>query len=515
MAGSSGTGGDRDVIPAGLFRNKYIPHATYNQPVLSLPFFRYPTILKMPLSLGKMAVLTGVQSLFISAGTAQQVPIFPLEHSQGYKFDPLLHLPGISPYFDAVGSGLKHRAPRGCNVTAASYLVRHAAIYANDDDYEKYMEPFLSKLNSTFNSTTEVRQGWTGPLAFFDQWKDPIDDPANQLEEITPQGHADARKVGKHLLSRYPTLIPTTKKIYADKKSRTQDTAAAFAEVFPQDVEIVKINLEIEFHAQVPHKACKAFTKEPGSKELATFTKHYTLPIITRLQKYSPVELESSDIMGLQQYCGYESAITGIRSPICAVFTDDEWMSYEYAWDLKYSYMVGHGNPLSPYLGFPWLNVTSNLMSKFHTPHHYGGASVNPEIPDDDGQRFFISFTHREVPPFIATALGLFNSSNAEAEEFPSHRINWSRAWKMAELIPFLGHVGLEKLTCEDPMGQIPQGLEYVRIIANSSPRPIPACQDGPGASCSFDAFTELIKQGMETYGDFDKVCKNKGKKDG
>lgn len=22
------------------------------------------------------------------------------EHTQGYKFDPLLHLPGISPYFD-------------------------------------------------------------------------------------------------------------------------------------------------------------------------------------------------------------------------------------------------------------------------------------------------------------------------------------------------------------------------------------------------------------------------------
>jgi hypothetical protein len=57
----------------------------------------------------------------------QQAPINAEEHSQGYKFDPLLHLPGTSPYFDAVGFGLKHKAPDGCNVTAASYIVRHGA----------------------------------------------------------------------------------------------------------------------------------------------------------------------------------------------------------------------------------------------------------------------------------------------------------------------------------------------------------------------------------------------------
>jgi hypothetical protein len=67
---------------------------------------------------------------FFSSQSQQQSPIGVQEHSQGYKFDPLLHLPGTSPYFDAVGFGLKHKAPVGCNVTAASYIVRHGAIYA-------------------------------------------------------------------------------------------------------------------------------------------------------------------------------------------------------------------------------------------------------------------------------------------------------------------------------------------------------------------------------------------------
>lgn len=180
-------------------------------------------------------------------------------------------------------------------------------------------------------------------------------------------------------------------------------------------------------------------------------------------------------------------------------------MAYEYAWDLKYQYMVGHGNPLSPYLGFPWLNVTATLFSKFHDPNHTAAAS-SLEDEADDGQRFFLSFTHREVPPFLATALGLFNSSSSTAEDMPTNAINFRRSWKMAELIPFLGHVGIEKMTCDASSGAI-DGTEFVRIIANTAPRPIPKCQDGPGASCEFHDFRDIIEEGMETYGDFHGVC--------
>ncbi|CCD54233.1 similar to histidine acid phosphatase [Botrytis cinerea T4] len=455
----------------------------------------------------------------IPAVSPSQIPLrvsqdyFANSHTQDYKFDPLLHLPGISPYFDAVGPGLNHDAPRLCEVTAASYLVRHAAIYANDNDYETYIEPFLKKLDSTYATKSgRKRQGWTGPLSFFGKWQTPIDDPKNQMEQITPQGIKDSKKVSKHLLSRYPKLVPTTKRIYADKKSRTQDTAKAFGSIFPQKVEIVEIGTNrSSFHSQVPHKACDAFTKKPGDEELQTFLATYAPSIIARLQQYSPVQLGNYDIMGLQQMCGYESAINGKISKICDVFTDDEWMAYEYAWDMKYSRMVGHGNSLSPYLGFPWLNTTAHLFTKFHAPQH--SESSGGEIPDDDGQRFFLSFTHREVPPFIATALGLFNSSNAFAEEFPTDRINWSRSWKMSELIPFLGHVGIEKLTCKGLKGDANDEddvQEFVRIIANTAPRPIPECQSGPGASCEFHQFVEIVERGMSIYGDFDGVCKNK-----
>lgn len=345
----------------------------------------------------------------------QQIPIQPLQHSQGYRFDPLLHLPGISPYFDAVGFGLEHTAPTGCNVTAASYIVRHGAIYANDDEYEEFIKPFLWKLE-------KHRDGpWSGPLAFMAKWQSPVLE--DRLEDLTPSGAVDAQNVGKHLLERYPDLVPNTRRILADKKSRTYDTAENLIKAFPHNdtIEIVRVttNVNGSMESLIPHKSCENFSKAPGTKEQNKFINMYGKSTAKRLRPYMPFELSPFDVVGLQQLCGYESAITGKRSEICAVFTDAEWMAYEYSWDLKYAYMVGPMNPLSPYLGFPWLQTQSELFRNIQKRNHPGDS-----WPED--QRFFLGFTHREVPPFIATALGLFNSSSGAAEEFPTDHINVS-----------------------------------------------------------------------------------------
>jgi len=454
-------------------------------------------------------LLLAVPAFALPSFSGQQTPIQVEGHSQGYKFDPLMHLPGTSPYFDAVGFGLKHKAPDGCNVTAASYIIRHGAIYANDDEYDLFIKPFLFKLE-------KHRQGWNGPLSFLEKWQSPILE--DKLEELTPSGARDAKKVGKHLLERYPDLVPNTTRILADKKSRTFDTATNFTKAFPHhdDIEVVRIleNHNGSMESLIPHKSCENFNKRPGTKEQHKFIDMYGSSTSTRLASYAPFKLTPKDIVGMQSICGYESAILGKRSPLCAVFTDAEWMAYEYHWDLKYAYMVGPLNPLSPYLGFPWLQTQSELFAHIDEDGTPGGGWP-------DNQRFFLSFTHREVPPFVATALGLFNSSSNAAEQFPTDHINWTRAWRMSDLIPFLGHVGMEKMVCNrrgaltgksDDDDDKPR--EYVRFIANTAPRPIPVCQSGPGASCPFEEFRDLIGEGAKKHKDFHKVCDKKGKKD-
>ena len=42
------------------------------------------------------------------------------------------------------------------------------------------------------------------------------------------------------------------KKVYADKKARTQDAAEAFVRAFPQEVEVVEISSGKEFQSTIP-----------------------------------------------------------------------------------------------------------------------------------------------------------------------------------------------------------------------------------------------------------------------
>lgn len=141
--------------------------------------------------------------------------------------------------------------------------------------------------------------------------------------------------------------------------------------------------------------------------------------------------------------------------------------------------MVGPLNPLSPYLGFPWLQAQTELFTTIDSGDKVRGKGHSqPESGWPKDQRLFLSFTHREVPPFVATALGIFNSSSNAKEEFPTDAINWTRAWKMADLIPFLGHVGLEKMTCtlEAGMGGVHQSHCKLSAETNSKLSEGPKC---------------------------------------
>lgn len=209
--------------------------------------------------------------------------------------------------------------------------MRHASIYANDDEYEEYIKPLLFEIE-------KHRGEFKGSLEFLNKWTSPILE--DSLEDITPAGKSDAKKVGGHLLQRYPHLVPTVKRILADKKPRTYDTAVALAQAFPHsdDIDIVRVTKDVNgsMDSLIPHKSCPAFSKAPGKDEMEEFMSNYAPAVSERLEDDSPFKLSNDNILGLQSLCGYQSAIEGKRSPICAVFTDAEWMAYEYAWDLRY-----------------------------------------------------------------------------------------------------------------------------------------------------------------------------------
>jgi acid phosphatase len=197
------------------------------------------------------------------------------------------HSSGISPYHDAPGADIK--PPSGCNVTAAAFLIRHSSIYANDDEWDEYMEPFATRVEESRGSFANE-----GPLGFLNEWESPIN--KDNLEQLTGPGKDDAFTLGKRFRKLYPNLLPprrlgkgrggsnkdkvkTPFKIWTASSARDVGTARAFIRgAFPRRQEgddgegdgkylaLIQVpNKDPSWsNSLTPHKVCPKFTKEDG-----------------------------------------------------------------------------------------------------------------------------------------------------------------------------------------------------------------------------------------------------------
>ncbi|KAF2087307.1 phosphoglycerate mutase-like protein [Saccharata proteae CBS 121410] len=413
-----------------------------------------------------------------------------------YQFDPLEHLAGIAPYFDPQDPPLDPSAPQGCNVTRAAYLIRHAAIYANDFDYESYIEPFVSKLQ---NTTVD----WTSSpsLAFLSTWTTPIE--TSDEEKLTKIGMLEGMSLGVELARRYESFAPP-QKVWSSTAERTVKTAQSFISGVDRTSNmstLIQVSESEEAGADslTPYEGCPAYSSSRGSSQSSTFQKKYTAPIIARFHAEIPgFNWTASDIYAMQELCGYDSVIRG-ASPFCSLdlFTPDEWLAFEYTNDIMYFHNTGYGNEISPVIGFPWLNATTQQL-----------------LSDDssDAQDLYASFTHRELPPTVLVALGLFNNSafsgaNDPNATMPLDAINHRRAWKSSHILPFLTNVAIEKMSCDSYGFASTASDEYYRVLVNSSPQPLPGCSDGPGESCARADFESFVKERGEMYGGFSEKC--------
>lgn len=190
-----------------------------------------------------------VTASIASAAPSHQTPFNSWGQQNGAEslvWDPLEHMSGIAPYHDAPGADL--REPRGCEISASTYLIRHGAIAGNDEEYEEYMQPFQQRMEEY-----QARGGsfdGAGPLAFLKSWKSLVSDES--VETLTGPGETGAFQLGKRLRKLYPTLFPpknlgsrkdykkskkpkTSFKVWTASSSRDIDTAKAFVRgAFPK-----------------------------------------------------------------------------------------------------------------------------------------------------------------------------------------------------------------------------------------------------------------------------------------
>ena len=405
-----------------------------------------------------------------------------------YNFDPLQHLAGVTPYFEPQDPPRDPAAPQGCKVTKAAYLVRHAAINSNDFDYEEYLEPFLEK----YGNNTSVNWSTIPQLAFLQSWVAP---QLVEEEQLTRTGKLQSGQLGLTISYRYPDLnLP--QHVWSSTAERTVASAKGLIRGLETDddqISLIEIyeGKKAGANTLTPYSSCPAYSSSEGSKQAKVYQTIYTAPIMARFNALTnnAFNFTANDITAMQQLCGYETVIRG-SSPFCSLdlFTPDEWLGFEYTNDIQYHYNTGYGNPISGVIGLPWLNATLRLLTS------------NSNTTDDED--IYISFTHRELPPTVLVAMGLFNNSRFSTgssinDTMPLTQINYDRAWKSSLILPFLTNIAIERMDCSDNY-YLKSGTSntsdttFYRVLLNNSPQTLPDCSDGPSESCS--------ATGLQTY---------------
>ncbi|GHJ85260.1 hypothetical protein NliqN6_1662 [Naganishia liquefaciens] len=602
------------------------------------------------------------------------------------KVDPLKHLSAISPFF--IPTEEPTALPNeSCNITSASFLIRHSSIMGNDDEFEMTMQPFIWKVGNfshdVFPTEDEVRafrerkargevtimeeevgiERWS----FLRDWKTPVKEET--LEDLSKRGANDAEYFGKYLRRQLGYLFPPPymgkpdRKHKGDKKlfgrrvkdddskaphhhhrdkdghdvpdknpkhkqpgppykiwtassSRDIDTAQAFIKgAFPDhqagkdgngdgvNVQLIKVpNKKKDWEQSLtPHKACDTFEKESSLKPAAEWLHVYAPRVRQRLNDVVPriaERLEDMDVLAMMELCGYETIIQG-DSGFCNVFTDDEWLDGEWYFDVRFHYMMGYGNELSPFLGAPWVKTARHLLAgdveddkphdkdrnedgndghlfadwmeeladqsdelldlgiaeliedvvesgwslvkrghskdkkhhkdKKHRKHKKKGDKKKkpkdgdklpePRLPPNGThtQLLHTFFTHRESPAFVATFLNLYNTTRdgMPAASLPpalDHRPE-PRQWRTSELVPFLGHVALERFSCGVQLTGVAgerKSDDYVRAMVNGKFEKMIGCEDGLEGSCKWDTFSSWVDDRIERFGAWDEVCTKK-----
>ncbi|ORY25534.1 histidine phosphatase superfamily [Naematelia encephala] len=483
--------------------------------------------------------LLAVAAVLSSALAAPSQQPFSLPN----RIDPLKHLSAISPFF--LPTEKPTPLPPRCSLTRVSLLVRHSSIMGNDDEYEQTMGPFIHKIGNL--STDDLPD--SGEWSFLREWETPIVE--ERLEELSGRGKKDAKKLGKYIRKQYDDLFPskkrksvdearkgkkdkkgkdTTYKVWTASSDRDIESAKAYIlGSFPRHqsgddghgdgevVQLVKVpNKARDWDRSLtPHKACDAFEKQSSLEPASKWLDIYAPKVRARLAGTIPglaEKLDDQDILAMQMLCGYETIAQGF-SPFCHVFTDEEWLDFEYYMDVRFHYMMGYGNDLSPYLGMPWVKTAKHLLGgKDSDSDSTSDDEANslqplpePKLPPNasHSQLLHPSFTHRESPAFVSVFLNLYNSSTSAhpASHPPSldHRVP-NRDWRTSHLVSFLGHVALERFHCKGDG-------DYVRAVVNGKHEVMHGCEDGLDGSCRWKTFHDWVDERALRWGDWESVC--------
>ncbi|KAG9258915.1 multiple inositol polyphosphate phosphatase [Emericellopsis atlantica] len=412
------------------------------------------------------------------------------------EFNPLNHLGANSPWFAGPNVfGISNEVPEGCKVDQAVYISRHGSRYPDPGAYNGWVELHKKFQEHEFTAS--------GSLEFLPSWEPVLDDPAQQLAQVSPGGYDELYHFGVELRTRYPGWYKygSPFHVWANDYQRTVDSARLFARGYggPNATTLGTVkpiaakDPSAVGNSLATSDSCPTYNDRSGAGYTDVWDKIYLPPIAERLNKLidGDLALTADDVSNFPYLCGFESQITRQTSPFCGVFTEEETLQYEYRQDLRYYYGTGPGSYHNSSVMLPVIQgVIDILQSGPETPLQ--GADNGEDVV---GQ-LTVAFTHDNQINQLASNLGIFDHQ----APLPADSMDEDRIYVSSRNNPMRGTVAFERLNCD--------GTLYLRLLLNDAVYPVAGCACGPGRSCPLDKYNDkVLAAKWEEAGSFEDFC--------
>lgn len=336
----------------------------------------------------------------------------------------------------------------------------------------------------------------------------PDEDGFDSLTSTGPYaGTLQARSTGQLLRKRYDQLVDTTKTInfWSCSSARDIETAKCFANGFFGDhweqdklARLIVVSEEMERGGDTltPGNTClkyredKSYGHDWGYHKMGDWQVHFAKQIAGRLRDdVGGLDLTPIEIYGMMEFCGFEILVRG-SSPWCDVFTQQEWLEYEYARDILHYYRAGPVNQYAGSMGQLWVDATRNVLA------------------NESARGVYFSFVHDVDMILLVSAMGILDEQSA-TQDLPTDHIKHDREWRTSDVVPMSGRFIFEKVICNEDLRVGRSKRTYVRLFINDGMFDLEEVVGGSGLAggASLNDFEQWVSARGAIFGDFGETC--------
>jgi hypothetical protein len=435
--------------------------------------------------------------------------------SQSPNFDITKYWGNLSPWYsvrsDEYGlPGASPLTPAGCSVTQLHLLYRHGARYPTSGAAPA---TFAQKIANATKTGLSV----SGELSFLGDWTYKLG-----AELLTPSGRSENFQLGVeyrqlygHLLNNFTEAgtIPVFRTESQDRMVKTAENFAAGFFGVPEYMDEVNIEIIVENqgfnNSGAAYDVCNnsniATRGSIGSAIAARFAVNAFNSTLARLQSQaSGITFTSTDAIAMLQLCSYETHALGY-SAFCNLFSEEDFLNYEYYFDLSFYYNNGPGSPVAAAQGKGFLDeFIARFTHEFPSPN----SALNETLDNSTtyfplNQSIYADATHEVV---VLDTLTAFNLTGLFQGPPLSPTGNQHRnTFVASKVVAFATHFTVQVLSCPAM-----QPTKQIRFIVNDAVIPIdqsyPGCEANADGLCSFDTVVEALQKRSAEI-DFDYDC--------